>query len=124
MKMDNPVNATICDHTSVGVLVRRGSDLLLIERKRPPYGFAPPAGHVDHRPTWEDAARAELCDEVGLSAGPLILIFEGRKNNHCRRTGGNWRYWKVYSATASGVLRPNRMRPVKRFGAASPNSGR
>ena len=36
-----------CDHTSVGMLVWKNKKILLIERKKAPFGFAPPAGHVD-----------------------------------------------------------------------------
>jgi ADP-ribose pyrophosphatase YjhB (NUDIX family) len=97
----------VCDHTSVGLLVRMDSDILLIERRRPPYGFALPAGHVDGRVTWEEAARSELEEEVGLSTLSLELAYEGRKNNACRRIDGNWHYWKVYRVTTKGVLRPN-----------------
>ena len=31
-----------CDHTSVGMIIKRGEETLLIERKKPPFGFAPP----------------------------------------------------------------------------------
>jgi ADP-ribose pyrophosphatase YjhB (NUDIX family) len=97
----------VCDHTSVGLLVQRGAELLVIERRRPPFGFAPPAGHVDARPSWEDAARVELKEEVGLSATSMSLAYEGRKNNRCRRLGGDWHYWRVYRVTATGTVVPN-----------------
>lgn len=86
----------ICDHTSVGMLVRKGADLLLIERRRPPFGFAPPAGHVDGDLAYEAAAARELTEEVGLRADLLKLVFEGDMNNPCRRTGGTWHHWKIY----------------------------
>ncbi|MFA6158341.1 MAG: NUDIX domain-containing protein [Candidatus Paceibacterota bacterium] len=94
-----------CDHTSVGVFVRDGDKLLLIERARPPYGFAVPAGHVDGDATFEIAAARELKEEVGLDAGPMKLIFEGRKNNPCRRDGGTWHEWRLYDTTRVGELR-------------------
>jgi len=55
-----------CDNTSVGMLVRKEDKVLLLERMKPPYGFAPPAGHVDEDLTstgkkdFEAAARREL----------------------------------------------------------------
>lgn len=93
-----------CDNKSVGLLVWRGGKLLLIERKKFPFGFAPPAGHVDDHGSFERAARAELKEEVGLDAENLILIVEGRKENKCRREGGDWHYWMIYEAQASGSV--------------------
>jgi 8-oxo-dGTP pyrophosphatase MutT (NUDIX family) len=87
-----------CDHTSVGILVWSDGKLLLIERARPPHGFAPPSGHVDDHGTFLEAAIAELHEEVGLQVAKFKLIAEGRKGNPCRRVGGDWHYWKVYEA--------------------------
>lgn len=112
--------AQICDHTSVGILVKSTGRLLLIERRKYPIGFAPPAGHVDNykgendEPNFEAAARAELFEEVGLTALELKLVAEGRKENPCRRPGGTWHYWKVYCAVVSGNVRPS-PKEVKRF---------
>jgi len=81
---------------------------LLIERARPPYGFAPPAGHVDDSPTFEAAAQRELKEEVGLDVSTLRLVAEGRRENPGRRPGGTWHYWRVYDAgEANGDLRPS-----------------
>jgi ADP-ribose pyrophosphatase YjhB (NUDIX family) len=94
----------ICDHTSVGMLIWKSDALLLIERRRPPYGFAPPAGHVDDHGSFEDAARAEIKEEVGLDTKKLTLLAEGRKENHCRREDGVWHYWKIYEAETEGEV--------------------
>ncbi|MDP3093751.1 MAG: NUDIX domain-containing protein [bacterium] len=94
-----------CDHTSVGMHIWRNGKLLLIERKKPPFGFAPPAGHVDGSISFEEAAKRELQEEVGLRAKKLKLIFEGRKQNPCRRKGGAWHYWKVYNVEAEGQIK-------------------
>ena len=67
------------------MLVWRDGKLLLIKRARPPYGFAPPAGHVDTHSSFEVAARKELKEEVGLDTESIKLIVEGRKDNPCRR---------------------------------------
>ena len=96
-----------CDHTSVGMLVYKHGDLLLIERKLFPFGFAPPAGHVDGDPTFEAAAARELSEEVGLKANKLELVIEGRQDNHCKREDGNWHYWKIYQILADGDLQPS-----------------
>jgi ADP-ribose pyrophosphatase YjhB (NUDIX family) len=78
------------------MLVWHARKLLLIERQKFPFGFAPPAGHVDERISYEAAAEAELLEEVGLHATRRELVAEGRKNNPCRRIGGTWHYWKIY----------------------------
>lgn len=87
------------------MLVWKNDELLLIERKKPPFGFAPPAGHVDEFGSYEEAAKQELREEVGLAAEEITLVAEGRKENKCRREGGDWHYWKIYQVEADGELR-------------------
>lgn len=94
-----------CDHTSVGMIVRQGNKILLIERMKYPFGFAPPAGHVDGDPSFEIAAKRELEEEVGLKVTNLQLIFEGRKENACRRPGGTWHEWKIYEVEVEGDVK-------------------
>jgi ADP-ribose pyrophosphatase YjhB (NUDIX family) len=94
-----------CDHKSVGMLVWKNGKLLLIERGRPPYGFALPAGHVDDKGSYENAAREETEEEVGLQVTHLKLLIEGRKDNKCRRPGGTWHYWKIYEAITKGEIK-------------------
>src|SRR5919106_6185576 len=96
-----------CDHTSVGMLIWRDGKLLLIERRKPPFGFAPPAGHVDGRQSYEEAARAELKEEVGLDALELKLVAKGKRNNPCRRPGGKWHDWQIYDVRYVGHLTPS-----------------
>lgn len=95
----------ICDHKSVGIIVKKENKILFIERKKPPYGFAPPAGHVDNKGSFKNAAKEELEEEVGLTATDLTLLLEGKKNNPCRRKNGSWHYWKIYQAKTSGEIK-------------------
>jgi ADP-ribose pyrophosphatase YjhB (NUDIX family) len=95
----------VCDHTSVGMIVRRGDKILLIERRKYPFGYALPAGHVDGDKSFEEAAKRELKEEVGLKATKLKLVYEGRKQNKCRRPDGSWHYWKVYEVEAEGTVK-------------------
>ncbi len=88
----------ICDHTSVGVIVFKNQKILLIERNIPPYGFAPPAGHVDSHGTFKNAAKGELKEEVGLKTTSLELVGKGLKLNKCSRKKGNYHFWKIYKA--------------------------
>ncbi len=94
----------VCDHTSVGIFVWRDDKLLLIQRAKFPYGFAVPAGHVDGDPSFEDAAKRELKEEVGLNAGDLTLLLEARKENPCRRESGTWHLWRLYSTSTLGEI--------------------
>jgi len=95
----------LCDHKSVGMLVWQNDNLLLIERKKPPFGFAPPAGHIDGDNSFEEAAKRELKEEVGLEAKNIQLLIEGRKDNVCRREDGSWHYWKIYKIEADGEVK-------------------
>jgi ADP-ribose pyrophosphatase YjhB (NUDIX family) len=90
------------------MLVYKDDKILLVERKKYPFGFATPAGHVDDKGSYENAAREELEEEVGLKAESLKLIKEGRKDNPCRRKGGSWHYWKIYKVEAGGELKPSK----------------
>lgn len=94
--MNNPENQETkikdCDNTSVGMYVWKNEKLLLIERKKFPFGFAVPAGHVDKHGSFEDAARDEIQEEVGFEVTDLELITEGRKENVRRRFGNFSRF--------------------------------
>lgn len=106
---------SLCDHTSVGILVFRDGKLLIIDRKRPPLGLAAPAGHVDkhgdpndsEEKQFEQAAINELKEETGLIATSLSLISEERMENPCRRPDGTWHFWRIYHAKAVGKLNPS-----------------
>lgn len=94
----------VCDHKSVGILLRKNNKILLIERGKFPWGYALPAGHVDNDRNFEKAAVRELKEEVGLSVKDIKLVLEGKKRNPCRRKGGNWHYWKIYEAKTHGRI--------------------
>ncbi|MCV0397685.1 MAG: NUDIX hydrolase [Rhizobiaceae bacterium] len=59
--------------TAVSVALVRDRQVLLVRRARPPaqglYAF--PGGRVEPEETLEQAARRELLEETGLTAGPL-----------------------------------------------------
>lgn len=95
------------------MLVFNGPKLLLIERKKFPYGFAPPAGHVDGDISFDEAGKRELYEEVGLETISIKLIAEGRKEYPCSRIDGSWHYWKIFQATARGTLKANKTETVQ-----------
>ncbi|MDR0397782.1 MAG: NUDIX hydrolase [Candidatus Nomurabacteria bacterium] len=95
----------VCDHTSVGMIVfNEDREILLIERKKPPFGWAAPAGHVDGDPSFEEATVRELREEVGLRALSCTLMLDEKINNPCRRVDGSWHHWKVYKMNTTGEI--------------------
>lgn len=88
-----------CNNTSVGLIVYKGKDILLIERKKFPFGIAPVAGHVDDGEEFIEAASRELKEEVGLVSTRMKLVLEKRYENECRRENGSWHYWNVYECS-------------------------
>jgi 8-oxo-dGTP diphosphatase len=64
MSFKNPV-------PTVDIIIERGSDIILIERKNPPLGWALPGGFVDYGESLESAAQREALEEVGLAVDLL-----------------------------------------------------
>lgn len=100
-----------CDNTSVGILINDDQGRLLVfDRATPPWGVAPPAGHIDDHGTPEQAATAEVHEEVGLQVEDLELIARRWRDNRCRRTDGPQgagHEWWIYRAQVHGELAPS-----------------
>jgi 8-oxo-dGTP pyrophosphatase MutT (NUDIX family) len=94
----------ICNHTSVGVILKQGEKILLIKRRKFPISFACPAGHVDEGEDFEQAAIREIDEEVGLTITNLQLVLSETLQNPCRRKDGTYHDWKVYSADYHGEV--------------------
>lgn len=106
----------ICNHTSVGMMVFNAQHhLLLIERKKYPYGYACPAGHVNTGETYEHAAIRELREEVGLVAVHLGCVLDTTVDIACRRPSGDWHRWKIYRVQTTGEVNRN-LRETKQAG--------
>ncbi len=101
---------TVCDNTSVGVIARDNQDrILLIERKKFPYGWASPSGHCDGQ-GYSVACHNEFEEETGLKVigAPKPLIPKNpRKYFKCRR-GGQYHDWQIFEVSWQGELKPNR----------------
>lgn len=100
-----------CDNASVGVLIERAGRHLMLERARPPAGIAPAAGHVfDEHSSYEDAAAAEVREELGLQVISLAAVTGGWRPNRCRRGAGprgHGHEWRVFRAVVTGDLSPS-----------------
>lgn len=61
--------------TGVSIAVFRGGEVLLVQRGRQPFAgyWSLPGGSQELGETLEEAARRELQEETGLSAGPLAF---------------------------------------------------
>ena len=99
---------TKCDNKSVGMLIRKDNTILLIQRRKFPFGYAPPAGHIDDFDSPENAAIGEVREEVGLAVENITLISEGQRENPCRRNGGSYHHWWVYEVAISGDVCTNK----------------
>lgn len=63
-----------CPKLTVDAIVRRGDEILLIERKNEPHGWALPGGFVDYGETVEHAASRELLEETGIRASDMKML--------------------------------------------------
>jgi len=109
----------ICDNKSVGIIVWKDGNLLMIERKKYPFGFALPAGHQDGDAPEKTAAK-ELSEEVGLIAENLEKKLEMSFKNPCRREGGTHHEWTIFEAIRwHGNLKPSDEETKKVFWADS-----
>ncbi|SNT60642.1 NUDIX domain-containing protein [Streptosporangium subroseum] len=100
-----------CDNRSVGVIIQRDDgQYLMFDRATFPAGVAGAAGHIDDHGDGADAARAEVAEELGLTATSLTLELTAWRSNRCRRLPGQagvGHQWELYRAEVSGTLNPS-----------------
>jgi ADP-ribose pyrophosphatase YjhB (NUDIX family) len=104
-----------CSRESVGVLIMRGQEILLVERLTGAVGHACIAGHVEPGEGFEAAAARETREESGLEVTSLRLIAQGRRHERCKRMGSTYHDWRVYQAEVAGYdvrLNPTEARSI------------
>ena len=106
----------LCDHRVAGALIE-GADgyagdpgtHLMFERVKPPYGVAPPCGHVDEHGSFFEAMCEETREEVNLSVEDWAdLVNEEWRGNACRRdhSGPTGHTVMIKKVRARGIPRP------------------
>ncbi len=93
-------------HFSVGAIIRNDEgDLLMIDRLKPPFGFACPAGHVDEGEEPLTAVLREVEEETGLTITSYkeasMEDLKDYPNEPCSRGITN-HLWKIYEMKATG----------------------
>ena len=94
-------------HYSVGAIIKKDDTYLLIDRVKPPLGFAAIAGHIDKGETPTQALQREVQEESGLTVTNRKLLFEEELNwNTCHRSVET-HYWYVFECETSGGIEKN-----------------
>lgn len=89
-------------HKSVGAIIKKDNKYLMVDRLKPPFGFACLAGHVDEGETPEQALIREVKEESNLEVKKYkLLIHEFLEWNECSR-GIMGHDWFVYECKVEG----------------------
>ncbi|MFB6174417.1 MAG: NUDIX hydrolase [Candidatus Nanohalobium sp.] len=84
-------------HRSVGALIVNDGELLLLKRRKYPYKYSIPAGHLEKDEDPDKAVGREVKEETGLETSPedYKQVFRGQINDPCRR-GCDVHDWNLY----------------------------
>ena len=87
---------------TVDIIIRVGSQVVLIERKNAPHGWALPGGFVDYGESLEQAAAREAVEETGLA---LENLRQFRAYSDPNRDPRQHNISFVFTAAGRGTLR-------------------
>lgn len=92
-------------HQSAGALIVQDGQILLMDRKKPPFGLAGPAGHVDTGETPDQAVVRELEEETGLTVTNKHLLIEEFVSWNTCSYGIEGHHWFLYYCEVAGEPR-------------------
>ncbi len=91
--------------TSVGAIIKRNGKYLIMDRVFPPHGFSFVSGHVEKNQTPEQALKAEVKEESGLTLTKYKKIINKKFLKFDRDSFHNGHYWYIYTCTANGKVK-------------------
>jgi len=83
------------------VLVTKGDKVLLINRRKYPFAYTIPAGHLEQDETPIEGARRELREETGLDLRELTLVKDYEAFYDPCKGGADYHEWHLYKAEYS-----------------------
>jgi len=85
-------------HRSVGALIINDGEVLLLKRRKYPYKYSIPAGHLEKNEDPDIAVTREVIEETGIEKGAEAFekIFSGKIDDPCRR-GCDIHDWSLYT---------------------------
>ena len=91
-------------HYSVGAVIKKNGKYLLIDRAKPPYGYACLSGHIDEGESETEALAREVREESGLIVTSHSLLYEEQLDwNWCGR-GVGIHYVYIFECEVSGEI--------------------
>ena len=94
-------------HYSVGALIKKDGKYLLIDRVKPPLGFAGLAGHIDEGEDKIQALKREVEEESGVKIDNYKLLFKEELDwNWCSKEV-DIHYWYLFECNVSGEIEQN-----------------
>lgn len=89
-------------HRSVGALIINDGAVLLLKRRKYPYKYSIPAGHLEQGENPDKAVKREVMEETGIKAEVEAFkeVFRGKIDDPCRR-GCDIHDWNLYALKLS-----------------------